>query len=380
KDPLEEFFQKDDKLAWLRTEVRAAGGDPETVDAALTELLAEKAWREADAQSLVLPGLQTGSVQMPLRTTREGEEVLGSVLDYLRWLGLSNAADEWSHWMREEFRTHKYVESCKIRSDEFRETSRIVYVETKILVGQGQRETPFTNFAGYRLLTKLCLRKSKIAQGLYDQALTVLARVSVGDQTLHETLDANAASSSGEARAFVLGPQEARAQRPPRPAKSTPVDLEAVIRTCADDDVDPQVAERRLAKVAMQPVRGRKRRAAELSPPSEGGVSLWETVQRATGLKGEQHLLRTAKVRDVCWSMCNQELDADIAPPRRDLFEAFVAELSPNRSVKSARFAEELRYLVLAAIAHATAQAEGLDQALGHAGRPGAATEPEDAP
>ena len=29
--------------------------------------------------------------------------------------------------------------------------------------------TPFTNFAGYRLLTKLCLHKSKIAQGMYDQ-------------------------------------------------------------------------------------------------------------------------------------------------------------------------------------------------------------------
>jgi hypothetical protein len=235
KDPLEEFFQKDDKLAWLRTEVRAAGGDPETVDAALTELLAEKARREADAQSLVLPGLQTGSVQMPLRTTREGEEVLGSVLDYLRWLGLSNAADEWSHWMREEFRA--FADST---------TARNFHVE-KIFPGQCT-PTPFTNFAGFRLLTKLCLRKSKIAQGLYDQALTVLGRVSVGDQTLHETLDANAASSSGEARAFVLGPQE----RPPRPAKSTPVDLEAVIRTCVeDDDVTPQVAERRLAKVAL---------------------------------------------------------------------------------------------------------------------------------
>jgi hypothetical protein len=235
KDPLEEFFQKDDKLAWLRTEVRAAGGDPETVDAALTELLAEKARREADAQSLVLPGLPTGNVEMRLRTTREGEEVLGSVLDYLRWLGLSNAADEWSHWMREEFRA--FADST---------TARNFHVE-KIFPGQCT-PTPFTNFAGFRLLTKLCLRKSKIAQGLYDQALTVLGRVSVGDQTLHETLDANAASSSGEARAFVLGPQE----RPPRPAKSTPVDLEAVIRTCVeDDDVTPQVAERRLAKVAL---------------------------------------------------------------------------------------------------------------------------------
>ena len=191
KDPLEEFFQKEDKLTWLRTEVRTAGGDPETVDAARTELLAEKARREADAQSLLLPGLPTGSAEMRLRTIRKGEEVLGSVLDYLRWLGLSDAAAEWCHWMREEFRTHE--DSSNV------ESGKILHVE-RIFPGQHIR-TPFTNFAGYRLLTELCLRKSKIAQGLYNEALKVLGRVSVGDQRLHETLDANAASSSGEARA-----------------------------------------------------------------------------------------------------------------------------------------------------------------------------------
>ena len=52
------------------------------------------------------------------------------------------------------------------------------------------RATPFTNFAGFRLLTKLCLHKSKIAQGMYDQALLLLGQVSVGDQRLHDVLDA----------------------------------------------------------------------------------------------------------------------------------------------------------------------------------------------
>jgi hypothetical protein len=77
------------------------------------------------------------------------------------------------------------------------------------------------NFAGYRLLTKLCLHKSKIAQGMYDQALVVLGQVSVGDQRLHEMLDANAAGSSEAARAFVLGPREAIAQRPPKPVDAS---------------------------------------------------------------------------------------------------------------------------------------------------------------
>jgi hypothetical protein len=108
---------------------------------------------------------------------------------------------------------------------------------------------------------------------------------------------------------------------------------------------------------------------------------LWETVRQATGLKGEQHLVRAAIVRDVCRSLCIRELDAaGVAPARRVLLEAFLAELSPNRSVKSARFAEELHDLVQSGIAQAAALAEGPDMALGHAGRPGGATEPEDAP
>ena len=42
--------------------------------------------------------------------------------------------------------------------------------------GPGQRSTPFSNFAGYRLLAKLCLHKSKIAQAMYDQAMTLLGQ------------------------------------------------------------------------------------------------------------------------------------------------------------------------------------------------------------
>jgi len=124
-------------------------------------------------------------------------------------------------------------------------------VERQVAGGAGQRSTPFTNFAGYRLLTKLCLHKSKIAQAMYDEALAVLGRVSVGDQRLHETL-ANAASSSGEARAFVLGAQESKSQRPPKPTRTVAVDLEAYERACLeDDDLDAEVAARRLAKAAL---------------------------------------------------------------------------------------------------------------------------------
>jgi hypothetical protein len=56
------------------------------VDAQREVLLAEKAQREADAQSLVLPGLKGGG-DVSLRTTRENDEVLGSVLDYPALVG-----------------------------------------------------------------------------------------------------------------------------------------------------------------------------------------------------------------------------------------------------------------------------------------------------
>ena len=102
KRPLEEFFAKEAKLAWLRQKVEAAGGDAATVDAELSELLKEKAQREADIQSLMLPGLQTDE-QASFRTTREDGEVLGSNFDYLRWLGLTNVKNEWHNWLREAF-------------------------------------------------------------------------------------------------------------------------------------------------------------------------------------------------------------------------------------------------------------------------------------
>jgi hypothetical protein len=244
KEPLKDFFDKEEKLAWLREKVQEAGGDPKTVDAEVQRLLAEKAQREADALSLVLPGLQAGGTATALRTAREDGEVLGAVFDYLRWLGVEDVANQWNHWLREEF----LIDSNANQSNA---NGEIIRYAEKVFPGQ-HRPTPITNFPGFRLLTKLCLHKSKIAQGMYDQALVLLGQVSVGDQRLHEVLDANAASSSGEARAFVLGAQEAKAQKSAKATKTAPLDLEAFERQCLEDDsLDPEVAARRLAKLAL---------------------------------------------------------------------------------------------------------------------------------
>jgi hypothetical protein len=130
-----------------------------------------------------------------------------------------------------------------------------LYVEKKL--PNQPLPTPFTNCAGYRLLSKLCLHKSKIAEAEYDKAMLLLDHVKVGDQRLHDVLDANASSSSGEARAFVMGAQEAEAQevrapRGSRPARTAPLDLDAFERQCLEDDgLDQATVALRLAKAAM---------------------------------------------------------------------------------------------------------------------------------
>jgi hypothetical protein len=239
KRPLEEFFEKEEKLVWLRGQIAAAGGDPATVDAELSELLAERAQQEADLQSLALPGLRS-DLQVSLRTTRENGEVLGSILDYLRWLGVEDEwANSWRNWIGEAFR--ELLDSTNAETHD----ETVVYIE-KQLPNQSL-PTPFTNFAGYRLLAKLCLHKSKIAQAMYDQAMTLLGRHAVGDQRLHASLDANAAETSEPARAFVLGSAEAAKQ-----AKKRPLDLDDFERGILEDDsIDPETAAKRMAKAAL---------------------------------------------------------------------------------------------------------------------------------
>ena len=219
------------------------------------------------------------------------------------------------------------------------------------------------------------------------RGFAALAALLAGDQRLHALLDDARDVTDDLVREFLLGEQGAAEERAAAAAHGF------VAQVCDDGEQSSALVQSRPAGAAtaeeqrlavphsaVQQVPSRKRRATELGGPPSGSL-LWETVRQATGLKGEQHLLRAAIVRDVCRSLCIRELDAaGVAPARRVLLEAFLAELSPNRSVKSARFAEELHDLVQAGIAQAAALAEGPDMALGHAGRPGGATEPEDAP
>jgi hypothetical protein len=231
-------FGNDAKLQWLRAKVLEAGGDPATVDAEVEALRSEKWRRDEDAQSLALPGL-TGLSAATLRCIREDGEVLGSVHDYLKWLGLEDTRHEWNNWLREEFR-------ASLNPDSPDAVSEVVRVVEKRLPGDFN-SIPFTNFAGYRILTKLCLRKSKIAQTIFDEAQKALGRVAVGDQRLHAEIDANAAASSEPAREFVLGAGEAKRQRRSSAAEVDDLAKEAL----RDDAVSLETTELRLEKVAL---------------------------------------------------------------------------------------------------------------------------------
>lgn len=342
KEPLE-FFGQEQKLQWLRAQVQAAGGDPDTVDAEVKVLLAAKARREADAQSLVLPGLQAGDSGVPLRTIREGGEsgeVLGSILDYTRWLGLSDPCAEWCHWLRAEFRQHEVGHVGGIHE-------KPAYAEKQLPTQS--LPTPFANFAGYRLLTKLCLRKSKIAQGMYDRALVVLGQVQVGDQRLHETLDANAASSSVEARAFVLGSAEAKVQKP---AKTAPLDLEAFERQCLeDDDLDPEVAARRLAKAALarqyressgqQLALVKRQRAADIEKYEAESRAAKEASVEKIQAERDQTQVERARIQAERQQV---EDDAKAAREERDRQRVHAAELAgEKRRAEIRRAAAEAR-------------------------------------
>ena len=140
-------FENDEKLRWLRAKVVKAGGDPKTVDAEVQALETEKQQQEEDAQSLALPGL-AGMSALTIRLARENGEVLGSVYDYIKWLGLTDARHEWHNWLSDELRQHLNLDVDA--------TIKIVDVQ---VTGES-RTTPFTTFAGYRLLTKLCMLRS----------------------------------------------------------------------------------------------------------------------------------------------------------------------------------------------------------------------------
>jgi hypothetical protein len=200
KDPLEDFFQNDEAREAL---AQLAGRAP--TEAVATSLVAA-ATELARAQECLLPALpgRELAVGSKLRTAKRDGQILGSVRDFVEWLGLDRA-NTWDNWLQAAFlaELNAVTLSCA-NCGGIRDQIRKPVLEHVVLPG-ASLATPMTNYTGFCLIIRLCAGRSAISDAVIDEATNALGRLKVGDQTLHREIDQNAASASSEARQFVLG-------------------------------------------------------------------------------------------------------------------------------------------------------------------------------
>ena len=197
------FFHDDGCKDALKALLAKSGlEDVSSVDRIAEEIEDSAAELVAQRAAMTLPGFEGHSQRREMRTWKdERGDVYGSVYDFLRWLGLDDEChSDWHHWLKADFEA-----GCNLADSQGCNL-------LEITLPGARNPTPFTNFAGFRTLITLSLRKSKIARGFADRALEVFGNVVVGDQRLHGEIDANAAAAPRQAREFVLGEAEAARQ------------------------------------------------------------------------------------------------------------------------------------------------------------------------
>jgi hypothetical protein len=199
--------------------------------------------------SLLSSGSSGGVMNFRATFDDECGLVLSSVHDQMKWMGLDadGKNSEWHHWLKAEM-------EARIRTADSRVTSSPTL---KYLVLPGEtKPTPMGCHVLFKEIILACLHKSKIAKETSAAALDIYARFRAKDQRLHDELD-DGPEVPAAAKAFVLGPEEAARQLEEpcskrRKTAQAAVDLDAFERSCLeDDDLDPEVAARRLAKAAL---------------------------------------------------------------------------------------------------------------------------------
>ena len=198
------WFLNQDFLAAIRALVtRCSSLDFSKLDDVIAAVEAVLRDREAQMAAFQVPALreEAASASMRLHKTEEGR-VLISVHDELKWLGLDDDGkhNEWTNWLRASLEA--YLEKGSSSS------ACLQYIK---LPGE-RNPTPMGDVMCFRRVIYLCINKSKLAGELAQKALEVYARHIVGDRRLDAERAANAASVPREARAFVLGPEEAARQ------------------------------------------------------------------------------------------------------------------------------------------------------------------------
>jgi hypothetical protein len=150
---------------------------------------------------------------MRLHKNEDGR-VLISGHDQLKWLGLDQDGkqNEWNNWLRASL--HAYVKGWEkgwdssLNSGSCPTPPCLEYVEL-----DGERNpTPMYDKLCFEKVIYLCIGKSKLAGVHAEKALGIYSRHLVGDSRLDEERAANSAAAPQEAKAFVLGSEEAERQ------------------------------------------------------------------------------------------------------------------------------------------------------------------------
>jgi hypothetical protein len=206
------WFLDQDFIAAVRALVaRCGSSDFSKLEGMISAVEAVLRDREAQMAAFQVPALRedAATASMRLHKTEEGR-VLLSVHDELKWLGLDDDGkhNEWTHWLCASLGDclEKGIHSSS-------DPRNCEYPCLEYIKLPGERNpTPMGDVMCFRQVIFLCIGKSRLAGELAQKALEVYARHVVGDRRLDAERAANAASAPREARAFVLGPEEAARQ------------------------------------------------------------------------------------------------------------------------------------------------------------------------
>jgi hypothetical protein len=219
------------------------------VDDMVRAVLSAEREEQKMVQTLQLPELVLGAGPLECRVCKSFDDnhALGSIHDYLAWLQVDKDGEQndWKHWLRDELKKSLDEQG----SSDLTDPSHVVSFVLEHHKFKGI-ETPMGNIKIFERLTRLCVGKSKIADGMADAALTLYTKNLANDYPeLKEFLDPTQ-HHRGEKHHLDIDSTSKR--RKPPPTSSHPMDLDAFEQTCLEnDDVEPEKAARTLAKIAL---------------------------------------------------------------------------------------------------------------------------------
>ncbi len=209
------------------------------VDDMVRTVLGDEQEEQKMVQTLQLPELVLGAGPLECRVCKSFDDnhALGSIHDYLSWLQVDKDGhhSDWDHWLRDELEKSLDEQGPA----DLRDPSHVVSFVLEHHKFKGI-ETPMGNIKIFERLTRLCVGKSKIADGIADAALTLYTK--------------NLANDYPELKDFLDPTQHHRGEKHQLyvATSSHPMDLDAFEQTCLEnDDVEPEKAARTLAKIAL---------------------------------------------------------------------------------------------------------------------------------